>query len=114
MIRPNCLTAALERWHTEGGYVALRTTAHPTRLWRAPHVLHIGPEGLQHFAPGATLGHPVHALVGFDGVTWDRDMADAPPMPLRGIALAAVIVCAGALLWVAGRIIKRITRRLRA
>ena len=27
MIRPNCLTAALERWHTEGGYVALRTTA---------------------------------------------------------------------------------------
>ncbi len=114
MIGPNCLTAALERWHTEGGYVALRTTAHPTRFWRAPHVLHIGPEGIQHFAPGAPLGHPVQALVGFDGVVWDRDMADAPPMPLRGIALAAVVGCVGTLLWVAGRLIERITRRLRA
>ena len=113
MIRPNCLTAALERWHTEGGYVALRTTAHTTRLWRAPRVLHIGPEGLQHFAPGATLGHPVRALVGFDGVVWDRDMADAPPMPLRGIALAAVVGCGGALLWVAGRLVKQITRKLK-
>ena len=110
----NCLSQSLLRWHTEGGYVALRTTAHPTRLWRAPHVLHIGGEDIQHVAPGATLGHPVRALFGFDGVTWDRDMADAPPMPLRGVALAAVVGCVGALLWVAGRLTKRITRRLHA
>ena len=107
----NCLSQSLLRWHTEGGYLSLRATAHPTRFWRAPHVLHFGPEGIQHFAPGATLGHPVQALVGFDGVTWDRDMADAPPMPLRGIALAAVIGCVGALLWVAGRLIKRMVKR---
>ena len=104
----NCLSHALLRWHTEGGYLSLRATAHPTRLWRAPHVLHIGPEGIQHFAPGATLGHPVQALVGFDGVTWDRDLADAPPIPLRGIALAAVIGCVGALVWVVWRLIKRV------
>ena len=107
----NCLSQSLLRWHTEGGYLSLRATAHPTRFWRAPHVLHVGPEGIQHFAPGATLGHPVQALVGFDGVVWDRDMADAPPMPLRGIALAAVIGCAGALLWVAGRLVKRMVKR---
>lgn len=110
----NCLSQSLLRWHTEGGYLSLRATAHPTRFWCAPHVLHVGPEGIQHFAPGATLGHPVQALVGFDGVTWDRDMADAPPVPLRGIALAAVIGCVGALLWVAVRMIKRTTGRLRA
>lgn len=108
----NCLSQSLLRWNTEGGYLLLRATAHPTRFWRAPHVLHIGPEGIQHFAPGATLGHPVQALVGFDGVTWDLDMADAPPVPLRGIVLAAVIGCVGALLWVAVRMIKRTTGRL--
>lgn len=110
----NCLSHALLRWHTEGGYLSLRATAHSTRFWRAPHVLHIGFDGIQHFAPGATLGHPVQALMGFDGVTWDRDLADAPPVPLRGIALAAVIGCVGALLWVAGQMIKRTTGRLRA
>ena len=109
----NCLSQSLLRWHTEGGYLSLRATAHPTRFWRAPHVLHVGPEGIQHFAPGAPLGHPVQALVGFDGVMWDRDMADAPPMPLRGIALAAVVGCVGALLWVAGRLVKRIMRKLK-
>lgn len=109
----NCLSEALIRWHEQGGYFVLRASAHPTQFWRAPHAIHVGPEGIQHFAPGAPLGHPVQALVGFDGVTWDRDMADAPPMPLRGIALAAVIGCVGALLWVAGRLVKRITRKLK-
>lgn len=107
----NCLTKGLEAWHLNGGYFVLRSTAHPTKYWRAPHILHIGPEGIQHFAPGATLGHPVQALVGFDGVVWDRDMADAPPMPLRGIALAAVIGCVGTLLWAAGQLIKRMVKQ---
>lgn len=52
----NCLSHSLLRWHTEGGYLSLRATAHPTRFWRAPHVLHVGPEGIQHFAPGQLWG----------------------------------------------------------
>ena len=57
----NCLAHALNAWHTEGGYLVLRKSA--ARAW--PHVMHIGDEGLQHFSPGAPLGHPVHALIGF-------------------------------------------------
>ena len=109
----NCLTKGLDLWHKQGGYLVLRATAHPTTVWQAPHVLHVSPEGIQHFAPGATLAHPVQALVGFDGVIWDRDMADAPPMLLRGIALAAVVGCAGTLLWVAGELVKRTKRKMK-
>lgn len=39
--------------------------------------------------------------------------ADAPPMPLRGIALAAVVGCVGALLWVAGELVKRTKRKMK-
>lgn len=28
-------------------------------------------------AIGASLGHHVHALIGFDGVIWDRETAEA-------------------------------------
>lgn len=91
----NCLVAALDRWHQQGGYIVLRKSA--ARAW--PHVLHIGDEGLQHFAPGAPLGHPARALVGYDGVVWDREMADAPPVPLRGIVVGALLLAFGVLLW---------------
>lgn len=106
----NCLAYALNAWHTDGGYLVLRATAHPTRFWRPPHALHIGPEGIQHFAPGATLGHPVQALVGFDGVVWDRDMADAPPVPIRGIVVGSLILAVGATGWAIGRLIRRAWR----
>lgn len=91
----NCLTAALDRWHQQGGYIVLRKSA--ARAW--PHVLHVGDEGLQHFAPGAPLGHPVRALAGYDGVVWDRDMADAPPVPLRGVVVGALLLACGVMVW---------------
>ncbi|MDX9716271.1 MAG: hypothetical protein RBT67_02755 [Thauera sp.] len=103
----NRLAHALNAWHTDGGYLVLRRTSHPTRWWQACHVLHVGGEGLTHYAPGATLGHPVQSLYGFDGVVWERDLADAAPMPLRGIVLSAALGAAGVLLWA----IKRMWRR---
>ena len=102
MIPRNCLSHALDRWHTDGGYLVLRKSS--ARAW--PHVLHVGDEGLQHFAPGASLGHPVHALVGYDGVVWDRELADAPPVPLRGIVIGAVLLLVGACGWALGRMIR--------
>ena len=99
----NCLSFALTRWHEDGGYLVLRKSA--ARAW--PHVLHVGSDGLQHFAPGAPLGHPVHALVGYDGVVWDRELADAPPVPLRGIVVGALLLCVGALAFSIARLWSR-------
>lgn len=109
----NCLYYALDRWHAEGGYLVLRRTAHPTRLWHAPHILHVGSEGLTHYAPGATLGHPVQALVGFDGVVWDRDLADAPAVSVRGVLLSGVLAFVGALMWAARHVTRRTVARIR-
>ena len=91
----NCLSYALSKWHEDGGYLVLRKSA--ARAW--PHALHIGDEGLQHYSPGAPLGHPVRALIGYDGVTWDREMADAPPVPIRGIVLGTLILAVGVIGW---------------
>lgn len=96
----NCLSHALDRWHDEGGYIVLRKSS--ARAW--PHVLHVGCEGLQHYAPGAPLGHPVRALVGYDGVTWDRELADAPPVSVRGIMAGALLLTLGVVLWRCKRI----------
>ena len=99
----NCLSYALDKWHEEGGYLVLRKSA----ARETPHVLHIGDEGLQHDSPGAPLGHPFHALIGFVGVIWDREMADAPPVPIRGIVVGALILAVGALGWALGRMWRR-------
>lgn len=95
----NCLTHALDCWYTQGGYLVLRKSA----VRSTAHVLHVGTEGLQHYAPGAPLGHPVQALIGYDGVTWDRELSDAPPMTLRGIVLSAALGFVGVLGWAAKR-----------
>lgn len=99
----NCLSFALTRWHEHGGYLVLRKSA----ARATPHVLWVGDEGLQHYSPGAPLGHPVHALIGYDGVTWDREMTDAPPVPLRGIVIGAWLLALGATGWALKRMIWR-------
>lgn len=99
----NCLTEALGRWHTDGGYLVVRRSAH----WGMPHVLTVTKEGLLHYEPGATLATPVQALVGFDGVTWDRELADAPPVPLRGIVIGSWVMAVTATLWAVGRVVSR-------
>lgn len=91
----NCLTVTLDRWVEQGGYLVVRKSA--ARAW--PHVLHIGDEGLMHFAPGAPLGHPVRALMGYDGAVWDRELADAPPVPVRGVIVGSLLLVGGVFLW---------------
>ena len=103
MIPRNCLSHALDRWHAEGGYLVLRKSS--ARAW--PHVLTVTGQGLQHYSPGAPLGHPFHALIGYDGVTWDREMADAPPVPIRGIVIGSLILAVGVLGWALGRMWRR-------
>lgn len=109
LIPRNCLSMMLDRCTTHPGYAVFRASDH-TDL--ALHCLHVGPDGLWHYAPGATLGHPVQALCGFDGVVWDRDMADAPPMSVRSIVVGSTLLCIGVYAWAISRCWRRVVRRI--
>lgn len=100
MIPRNCLSQVLDRCTTHNGYAAARASSHTDY---ALHVAHVGPEGFWHYTPGATLAHPVQALYGFDGVAWDRDMADAPPMKVSAIVVGATILVIGVYAWAVAR-----------
>lgn len=95
MIPKNCLSRALDILHTEGGYFIARKSSNRETL-HAGNVTH---EGLQHYSPGAPLPHRWSALMGFDGVVWDREVADAPPVSKRGIVVSAWIFALGATAW---------------
>ena len=70
----NCIEHACNRAMREPVYVVLRPAA-KRRPW--PHVVTVGPAGLQSFSPGAPSPHPIDvALRGYPGVEWDKDMAD--------------------------------------
>jgi hypothetical protein len=104
MIPRNCLTAVLDRLVKQGGYACFRGSDHST--W-GMHALHVSPEGLAHYTPGATLDKPSDALMGFDGIWWDRELADAKPVPVRAIVVSAWIFALGATAWAIGRMLKR-------
>lgn len=94
----------LDRCTTEPGYFVARASSHTDC---ALHILHASPSGLWHYAPGATLGHPVQALCGFDGVEWDRDMADAPPMTMRAVIIGSWLLALGVTAWAISRALRR-------
>jgi len=72
-----CLWYALDRWNQEGGYLALRKSAH----WCMPHVLHIDKVGRwTHFVPPHDLPTPILSLFGFDGNIQTADSIDAKPI----------------------------------
>ena len=104
MIPSNCLSHTLDRLATAGGYGAFRGSDHSR--WGL-HVLHIGAEGVSHYAPGATLDCPAQSLMGFDGLVWDRELADAKPVRVRAIVISAWIFALGSTAWAIARLFKR-------
>lgn len=100
MIPRNCLSFVLDRLVSTGGYGAFRGSDHSG--WGL-HVLHISPEGVAHYAPGAPLDNPAQSLMGFDGVAWDRELTDAKPVSVRAIVISAWIFALGATAWALAR-----------
>jgi hypothetical protein len=104
----NCLSHALRRAVSEPVYLVLRRTVQDRRKWG--HVLTVGPSGLQSYSPGAPLPHPIHAVLGYDGIVWDRDTTDPQPWREGELLWAAWTFTIGTTLWV----LKRKARRFLA
>lgn len=85
-MQPNCLTYTLALWHTQGGYVLLRKSAH----WAVPHVMHLGINGqITNYRPVQQLDQPISSLMGFDGQVSHDDTTPAVPMGLGGMVAGA-------------------------
>lgn len=106
-LRPNCVVATLNLLHETGGYGAFRGSDHSD--WGL-HALHIGPQGVSNFAPGATLDKPSMALFGFDGVWWTQDMADPRPVSVKAIVISSWIFALTASFWGARKLGRKVWR----
>lgn len=106
MVPRNCLSTVLDRLVTDGGYGAFRGSSHSD--WGL-HALHISPQGVAHYAPGATPDGPAlpQGLAGFDGVWWDAELDDARPVRVRAIVVSAWIFALGATAWAVARLWRR-------
>ena len=93
----NCIEHSCNRAMREPVYVVLRPAA-KRRPW--PHVVTVGPAGLQSFSPGAPSPHPIDvALRGYPGVEWDKDMADVRAWKPAEILSAAWMFALGVTAW---------------
>lgn len=92
-----CLTYALRKWVTEGGYIMLRKSEH----WLVPHVLHLSADRsvLTHFVPLEKLKQPWHAVFGFEGEVRYADTAPAPKMSRRGVLLGILALVILGVMW---------------
>jgi hypothetical protein len=102
----NCLKHSLDRATNEHVYLLIRRTVQPRRKWG--HVLTVGPTGLQSYSPGAPLPHPINAILGYDGVTWDRDLTDPQPWKEGELFWAAWTFALGTTLWFLSRKVRRL------
>lgn len=95
-MKSNCLTYALDKWRTEGGYLVLRKSTH----WDVPHVMHLSRDGrLSHYVPPDALARPWHALLGFDGIVRHDDTDEAGQIGVRGILVGAAIMLVQGVAW---------------
>ena len=91
-----CLFYALNKWHTEGGYLLLGRSAH----WCIPHVLHMTNKGeVTHFAPNQKLKSPWYSLLGFKGVVFDMDSYERAPMNVLCMLIGTMALAAFGAIW---------------
>lgn len=109
MIPRNCNSVALDRIHTEGGYVVARMSRH-TRWWM--HAMHVSVDGtINSYVPPAPLDHPLRALVGFDGEEiHDDPVRFARPCPKRALVISAWILAFGVTVWAIDRWVRGLLR----
>ena len=107
----NCLEHSLNRAVAEPVYLVLRRTVHARRKWA--HVITVGPNGLQSYSPGAPLPHPINVILGYDGVTWDRDTTDPKPWRESELLWAAWTFALGTTIWALNQNARRLFRAIK-
>lgn len=102
-----CLTYALNQWHTTGGRINFRRSGH----WPIAHVQHTDDQSqLTHFVPPGDLKTPAHAIVGFYGEVLHHDQTPCRPMPVWGIVVSAVLLLFGVGIWALITVLKKLFR----
>jgi hypothetical protein len=98
MSESQCLWYALDKWHSEGGYLVFRKSTH----WFIPHVLHLSADKgqLSHFVPPDPLKKPWHSVAGFQGIIVLDDNQAARPMTLPGMFVGTLLLMLLGAAWV--------------
>jgi len=111
MTESQCLWYALDKWHTEGGYLVFRKSKH----WFIPHVMHLSADKgeLSHFIPPQDLKAPWHSIKGFQGIIVLDDNEQAKPMSLSGMFIGTLILLILGGVWSVRYKIIQLLKRLR-
>jgi len=101
-----CLDYALDKIHSEGGYLVAGRSVH----WPIAHAMHsaLTPDGVTHYMPPDDLKTPWYAVFGYAGGEIVGDETARRPMSRRGIVLSAALLLALSLSWAARSWIKEI------
>lgn len=91
-----CLYYALTKWRHEGGYIMFGRSTH----WCVPHVLHMTNTGdITHFAPEQDLKTPWLALIGYEGIIFNKDIHMRKPMNVLCMFVGTLILLIFGCLW---------------
>jgi len=103
-----CLFYALNKIHTEGGYIKYGKSTH----WCIPHVLHESVDKVTtHFRPDSNLKAPWYALVGFHGQVYIEDTDIRKPISLPGLFFGTLALLFLGSIWAALTIFNKLFSR---
>lgn len=107
--KSQCLNYALDKWHTEGGYLLLGRSTH----WCIPHVLHMSNKGeVSHFAPTQLLRTPWYSLLGFKGIVFNKDSYERAPMNIICMFLGTIALVVLGGFWAAKTYFNKVRNKL--